>query len=674
MSGAVRRRFWALLVVSALVLSVAPARARFVPLQTTPAGVAERVAEASDWARGIGPTLGVTAKQLDALSRCDGVASQIERGDADAIGACGKALGDVYGALAEVDESDARRHGAAWFTAWGVADAAFRVGSAHAAALAGEPGKLVPGAGVPAQILVHGDFRTLQIRPLRALRPGRRWSLIVSGLTPEEKTYARETVVPKMGPDGLEIPAGAFVDLTVAGMRDDPGPMNHEAAIAVARSIEDDVRGQDGTSPVAGVQVRLPSRIGARDLARLVPSFVPSRDAPPGQSIVDLPVFDLRKSFTAFRERLAGLGCPDEAVRERPDLVEGLEQPGATVVEGRYPSLDIRGEAGERPVEVGAEAAPVVELPFLLALPADAGPDTPLVIAIHGHGGDGESFLSEHAGGLLSRGLAMLVVDLPDHGARGSDEMEFLGVLDPARLRVNYRQSLLDILAVLRVAGACGFPTTDGSRYRPGELRYFGYSFGSLLGVSVRSLSPELGPTVFVAAAGDLAHWLMLYFPNYLDSAVMTCVGGAQQGRECRLDQQCAAPGVCWIDPYFVRIAFLFDLPFALALAGAEPLGPARVRTGDVSQAPALLLTSGEDGVLFTLLQARLGDAYDMHGEPPGSARGPRTERRHWPDLGHDLKDDAEVRSTAYDFLAAPRRPRPPSPANPSVDNKQAGG
>ena len=80
------------------------------------------------------------------------------------------------------------------------------------------------------------------------------------------------------------------------------------------------------------------------------------------------------------------------------------------------------------------------------------------------------------------------------------------------------------------------------------------------------------------------------------------------------------------------------------------------------------------DGVLFALLQARLGDAYDMHGEAPGRVRGPRSERRHWPSLGHDLIDNAEVRTTAYDFLASPGRDRSGPRVNPSVDKKQAGG
>ncbi|MDG2307446.1 MAG: hypothetical protein P8R42_22895 [Candidatus Binatia bacterium] len=670
MSGAGHFRFWVLLVGVGLIQASELAYARYVPLQTTSAGLAARVEEVADSVRDIGPSIGVTGAHVAGLSACAAIQDRIDAGDATALRRCATALGDVYGELWAAEPTDPRRRGVGWFVAWGVADAALRLTAARSVIEAGDPGRLAPPGRVASQVLVHGDGRTLRIRPLRALRPGRRWALVVEGLEPTELAALRETVVPKMGEAGLEVPAGSFSGPVVFGMRDDPSEMDHERAIALAKQLEQDIRGRTGTSPVAGVQVRLPAPLSSADLERIVATFVPAHDAPAEETVVVLPVLDLRSSLGGYVDRLTSEPCVSAPARSRAGI---LPSP-ALVLEGTYPSLEIGRESDGRRVEVGVVDATDMALPYLLALPPEVGPATPLVVAVHGHSGTAADFLSVHGAALLARGLAVLAVEYPDHGERGAAEKEFLGVLDPVRLGVNYRQSVVDVLAAIHSATACGFALEDGTTYRPSDLRYLGYSLGSLVGITVRSLWPSLGPAVFVAAAGDLAGWLMMHFPNYLDAPVLTCVGGPQDGESCFDSRVCSGPGVCWIDPYFARMAFLFDLPFGLVLADAEPLGPSRVRTGAVSHAPALLLTAGEDGVLFSLLQARLGDAYDLHGEPPGRIRGPRSERRHWPSLGHNLIDNAEVRAAAYDFLATPRRVPSLAPANPAVDKKQAGG
>ncbi len=661
-----------MLAVFVLLVAGEPARGRYMPLQTTPLGVADRAAEITDIveiAHGIVPTLGISDEALRQLTYCSSIERAVDEGDAEALRRCAEALGGVYGALVEPAEADPRRRGVRWFVARVVADAALRVTSARAAARAGDAGALAPGGAVPTQVLVHEDYRTLRIRPLRALRPGRTWALQISGLTPEERAVARETVVPKHGANGLEITPGSLVERVVAGMRDDPSEMDHDTAIEVARQIEADGVGQAGASPTAGVQLQLPERLRAVDLERLVATFVPAKRAEPDDTIVALPVVDLRESLRPAIERLDEQACPAPAVAAPEDLRAAVQAEGATVLRGVYPSLSIVRPRGDRIAEVSADEAEPVELPYLLAVPEDVGAETPLVLAVHGHGGNAPGFFADHADALLSRGAAVLAVELPAHGLRGAREREFLGVLDPVRMRVNYRQALLDVVAVLRVVDDCGLVLPDGTSFRPSEVRYLGYSFGGLLGVSLRALVPSLGPTVLAAAAGDLAGWLMLHFPNYLDSPVLSCIGGPDHGRHCLYDRACAAPGLCWTDSFFVRMAFLLDFPFGLVLADAEPLGPARIRTGAVAKSPVLLLTAGDDGVLFTLLQARLGDAYDMHGEPPADVRGPHSKRLHWPSLGHDLLENDEVRTRAYDFLA-PREPAPARvSANPSVDN-----
>lgn len=662
-----RLRLWPA-VLCVLALSGTP-YAENVPLQRTPAGVAARVQEVLSRLADVGPVVGLGEAPLQQSLRCRRALGPIEAGDRKWITRCIEALGDVYGALTSLEDSDAVRAGSLSYLVSEVADAAFRLSSVRAASQAGDPGALAPPPGVAAQILVLKDLRTLRIRPVQALRPGRAFALVLDGLTQKEIEGARATAVPRPGAEGLIVPDGSFVKPIAESMALEPSGMDHEMVHAVVRQIERDVREKTGVSPVAGVQITLPNPLRPDDLGRIVARFVPRRAAPPASTVVTLPIADVRAALGPALERLETLSCPSSPAARRVDPIDAV---GGAVFQGTYPSLDIRHESDGRLQERPASDAARTELPYLLATPSGVGRKTPLVLLVHGHGGSAPKFFEEHAAPLVSRGLAVVAVELPDHGSRGDRAKEFLGIRDPSRFRVNVQQSTIDVLALLQLARRCGFLLPGSETYRPADVRYMGYSFGGMLGITVRSVSPDLGRTVLVAAAGDFAGWLRLHFAIELNAPVVTCVGGPQNGRNCLEDRTCAAPGVCWVDPYLVQMASLVDLPFGLALAEVEPLGPARVRTGSASNAPLLLLTGGNDGVLFPLLQARLGDAYDLRGEYPGRVRGPSSERRHWPELGHDLIDNAEVRSTAYEFLAAESRTSTSMHANPSVDNHGA--
>ena len=608
---------------------------------------------------------------VDRLEVCDTVGPAASTGNRDVIVSCGQALGDVYGALFADDEPDAIRRGARWFVAWGLVDAALRLTSTRAAIDAGETARVAPSPGTGTQVRIFPDRQTLRMRPLRPLRPGRRWSLVVDGLTPAELGHARATVLPRPGTDGLEVPPGRFADPLARWLEDDPTGLDRDKTIAVARRLEQDARELPGISPVGAVEFRLPAPLSAEQLQRIVARFVPAKQAPRSSTIVELPVVDARASLRAHRDRLATAKCSEDRAVQRPWLVDPSPDL-AIVVSGAYPGLGITRPAGDRLEEIPAKEAPATAVPYLLSLPVGFDANTPLVIGVHGHAGNAHKFLADHAAGLAERGLALLTIDLPEHGERaerGAHRLKFLGVLDPTRLRANVRQSTVDVLAAIRSSLDCGFVLPDGATYRPTDVRYLGYSLGSLLGVTVRSLSPRLGPAALVAAAGDLAGWLLVHVPHHVSSTMLTCLGGAEHGRACTIARPCEAPGVCWANPYFAVVAGALELPYSLVLAPAEPLGPARVRTGDGSHAPVLLLTAGQDGTLFSLLQARLAVAYDMRGEPPDRVHGPGSERIHFPTRGHELIEADEVRTAAYDFLARPRRI---SPTVPSVDNDQA--
>lgn len=626
------------------VLGSAEAQARYAPLQTTWHGAVDRVAEVVERAQTLGPTLGIPSETLTELSTCEALdgGRAVSSLSQSALSDCIDALAHEYDlarARSAIDDGIVR--GMRAYLARGLADAAFRLRALSS--------PVRPGA-LPAQILVAEDGRTLRLRPLRALRPGRRWTLVVEGLTTDELEHVRATAVPRSAGTRPAVLPGAFVEPIAEGLRTDPVPMNRDEALAIARRLEADAGSRAGASPTAGVQVRLPTPLRGADLRRLSAAFVPPRIAPSDVSVVEIFVADGRASLLDLSRRLDALECPGTVARELPSAA-----PPRTL-HGIYPSLAIVGTAGGHPSERPADAAPATHLPFRMALPGAIDDSTPLVIGVHGHHGAADRFLRAHAGGLTERGAALLTVELPHHGLRGAHATRFLGAEDPITLRANFRQAVVDVLAALAYVRHCGIRLPDGATYRPTDVRYLGFSLGSLLGVTVRSLAADLGPAALVAPAGDLAAWLLFRVPARLDAMILVCVGGPDHGASCIDDRACTPPGACRIDPDYARILFLLDLPYGLALADAEPLGPARVRTGAASHAPALLVTGGQDGVLHSLLQARLADAYDMHGEPPDPVRGPRSERIHFPELGHDLLSDARVRERVYDFLTAPRR------------------
>src|SRR3546814_6154835 len=62
---------------------------------------------------------------------------------------------------------------------------ALRLSATASTLAAGECGRTVPAPGVATETIVASDRRTLRIRPVVPPRAGRRWALVIEGLTPE---------------------------------------------------------------------------------------------------------------------------------------------------------------------------------------------------------------------------------------------------------------------------------------------------------------------------------------------------------------------------------------------------------------------------------------------------------------------------------------------------------
>ncbi|MEW6271472.1 MAG: hypothetical protein AB1689_19495, partial [Thermodesulfobacteriota bacterium] len=538
--------------------------------------------------------------------------------------------------------------------------AATRLADARDALARGACARIAPAGAVPTQILLASDARSVLVRPLTALRAGRRYALVAYGFAAPEVERLRESLVPRPQGDGLLIPEGAFAEPAAEAFAGDAGGISAARTTELVRRLTRDAAAMPGLGPFSGVRVTLPEPLRAEQLGELRFAFVPADAAPAGSALAVYRTLDPRDGLLAYRARLAGLDCPATAAEARDVKQElGARLPHvARLLHGTYRSLDLGDAAGgaARALGVPAGEARAVERPYLLALPRDVGPQTPLVLAVDGHAGRASRILGKHAAALAERGIAVLAVELPHHGERRAAGREFLDALDPADLGRNIRQAAVDVLAAVQAVARCGLRTDGGETLRFARPRYLGYSLGGMVGALARSVEPLLGTTVLVAPGGDILGWLMWRIAPELGATYVTCLGGPAEGQSCVPTGRCTAPAVCITDPYLERLQLVIALPYEIAAAAGDPLSYATHRTGGASDSRLLLVTAGDDVALHPLLATRLADAYGMRPVAARRRRGPRSQMVQWPQLGHDLIDRPAVRAQVYEFLASDGR------------------
>lgn len=666
---ALRRGLVGIALFGVSVGHAAPAWAADAAPQASIDALGEDLTTALTVGRDLAGVFAIPASVIAATTACDGVVARLRRCEPDET--CLPALVALYDASvqARATASDpfARRALARVTTELG--DVLPRLGAASDQARAGRCGTVAEEGAVPARLRLDADLRIARLSPLVTLRGGRRYALRARGIPPATATALAESVVPRMVEGRTEIPPGSLRAPLDALLAEAPAGIDVSRVRETAARVESDANGLPGLPGLAVLQVTFPEPPSGTALAGLRLSFVPASRGEDGARVAVFEVLDGRAGLVAYRRRLDGLSCSAKAAVEAdPKAVFGIAPPGfGGLFSGRYPSLDIGGgEGATRILGVAADAARVVDLPYRLAVPEGALPETPLVILVDGHMGSAVRSLRNHAAGLLARGLAVLALELPEHGERDTPDGEFADRFDPVPVNRNLRQSAVDVAAMVHLLRDCGLELPDGRRLRPAEISYLGYSLGAMVGVLAHGIEDRLGPTVLLAGAGDFPGWLMLQLIPRLGAGLVSCVGGPEHGRSCFPAGTCAAPGRCTVDPMLFWLTEGFRPLYTLLSAGADPVEFASRRTGPASTAPVLLLTGGKDIILYPLLATRLSDAYDMRPIGAGVRAGPRSTRLHFPDRGHEMVSAPEVREVAYDFLARggkhPPRALPSSP------------
>ena len=611
-------------------------------------------------ARRIAGVVGVVAEVAAADAACKDFLDGAAACRVPADDGCRDALVAVFAKLRGLRATlEPRRGAAADASATDLFDVASRVALARAAVARGDCADVAPDGALASQMLLGPDGKTIVVRPLVALRGGRRYALVARGVPDGAHDALRASLVPRPDGDGIAVPAGAFTAPIAALLPDDAGGISDAKLAELVARLERDADAVPGLGAFSGVRVTLPEVVTPDRVGTLQLAFAPVSEARESETLAVYRVLDARRGLLEDRARLASLPCVATPAAPRDTKATlGARLPNvAALVHGVYRSLDVLGDASSGPLGVPAAAAEPVERPYLLALPHDFGPSTPLVIAVDGHAGSATRILGKHAGALTERGLAVMTVEQPRHGERAEPGADFLDALDPAALGRMMRQATVDVLGAVEAATRCGLALPSGKQLRVPEVRYLGYSLGAMVGAIARSVEPRVGTAVLAAPGGDILGWLLLRVSPAMGATYVTCLGGAQEGESCIPTGQCTPPGVCMVDPFLDRLHWIVALPYEIAAAPADPLSYVTHRTGTSSSGRVLLVTGGEDAALHPALATRLADAYGMRPSgTPHQRRGPRSRLVQWPELGHELVDRPGVRAQIAQFLASDGR------------------
>jgi dienelactone hydrolase len=323
----------------------------------------------------------------------------------------------------------------------------------------------------------------LALRPRRPLQPGTRFAAVVTRRvlaadgSPVEPTaefsyIATRCPIPADHPDRqlLESRRDALEPLFAPPLGIDPG----EVAVATVF-----------TTQSAQAELRFMREVMQNDVAAPQVDFDLDADGQPDlYAPADLPY------------------APEGATRlEHIDLV----------ARGAFEAPQFRGADGV--FQPGPDDTPEVisleTIPLVLILPANpAFQPFPVVILQHGHGARKEYALYL-AGYLAERGMAVIAIDLVEHGERPDTGHGFIEFSNFLSVRANFEQGAVDLMRLVQVVeglaavdfapggGGDGAPDLDVSR-----VAIVGESAGAQVATMAAALEPTLGAAVINVGGG----------------------------------------------------------------------------------------------------------------------------------------------------------------------------
>ncbi len=168
--------------------------------------------------------------------------------------------------------------------------------------------------------------------------------------------------------------------------------------------------------------------------------------------------------------------------------------------------------------EFDKEGNPVIQwredVRFYITIPDTGMPDGgfPLVLYVHGTGGDYKSFVYEDiAENLATKGIATVSFDQPLHGARNTGnwnvELKTFNINNMLATRDNFRQSAIDTVVLMQlfiknnIASEISCNNRE-IRFNKEKIYFFGHSQGGLTGPLFVGVEPDVKAALFSEGGG----------------------------------------------------------------------------------------------------------------------------------------------------------------------------
>jgi dienelactone hydrolase len=340
--------------------------------------------------------------------------------------------------------------------------------------------------------------------------------------------------------------------------------------------------------------------------------------------------------------------------------------PVGAMVRASFPSPDYR-EGGRFPARFldGSAVPPGVPIDFLLALPASGTPPYPAVVIQHGFGGD-NSIVAQFAGEFTARGLALIGIPAPEHGARGNF-IDFFDFDDFNAFGNNFRQASVDLMALTRLLAAGLDVDGDGQPDVRGDgLGYLGQSLGGVIGGVFAAVEPDLTTAVLnvpggklsqlAGAVSPLAEPFITRFATRAGIPLRVC-GGDPTAASCATAATCAPGVACTLNPDFTALLDAAGLDFQTQLDpgdGSAYAHQMRLAPASTGPKPVLVQEGIGDGVVANPLTEALARAIGLPANRPDEAAGGVAGLwRFPPPQGHGILALPNVRAQALGFLAS---------------------
>src|SRR5262245_13735770 len=340
--------------------------------------------------------------------------------------------------------------------------------------------------------------------------------------------------------------------------------------------------------------------------------------------------------------------------------------PVGAMVRASFPSPDYR-EGGRFPARFldGSAVPPGVPIDFLLALPASGTPPYPAVVIQHGFGGD-NSIVAQFAGEFTARGLALIGIPAPEHGARGNF-LDFFDFDDFNAFGNNFRQASVDLMALTRLLAAGLDVDGDGQPDVRGDgLGYLGQSLGGVIGGVFAAVEPDVTAAVLnvpggklsqlAGAVSPLAEPFITRFATQAGIPLRVC-GGDPTAASCATAATCAPGVACTLNPDFTALLDAAALDFQTQLDPGDGSAYAhlmRLAPASTGPKPALVQEGIGDGIVANPLTEALARAIALPANRPDEAAGGVAGLwRFPPPQGHGILALPNVRAQALGFLAS---------------------